>query len=57
MQKHYVRKTFYVSNKRGKADIRKYRNVSLKIFEIISKYGLFLSLFFVSCIECFNIYK
>ncbi len=34
-------KTFYVSQKRGKADLTKYRNASLKIFEIISKYSLF----------------
>jgi DNA polymerase eta len=31
--------TFYVSQKRGKADLTKYRNASLKIFEIISKYS------------------
>ena len=29
---------FFVNNKRGKADISKYRDASLKIFEIISKH-------------------
>ena len=31
--------TFYVNQKRGKADLTKYRNASLKIFEVISKYS------------------
>ncbi len=37
--------TFYVNQKRGKADLTKYRNASLKIFEIISKYSLFLNFY------------